>query len=415
MADLNDLEELDLELPDDLDELDIGDNNLEDLDLDTIDSSESEINPNDEIDEFEELISDDSADSKKTDSNVDSNKETGDNKKSQSNNIMKYSIMGISSLALIGASWFGYKYLVINDSPAPSNIMAQNKAKDVMPLAENKTLPLPKKVEEKAISKVVHTNEEKISSKSAATNIKTKQPKNNEKLLDIVNLIKKNNKELNDKISISVEKNNMEISKLTKDIIGIEDKITEAKSALSKSIENTDLELAKIQNKAIEMSAILNNANDYDLDKLQQLVDANKNAAAQAIKGVELINQNKDNALIDALNKKISNLEIDFSTMHESINSKDKEIAILKNDIKLLNADIEKVAKVKEKSIDNFQTFEIVGFDGTNKSVWLRDSNNNVIKVEKGTFIPEYGTAISILEDGNIVTRLGLVKIILKD
>ncbi len=437
MADLNDLDDLDLDLPNDFDDLDLEiPNDLDDLDLDNnvIDSADG-LDDLDDIDEFDELLNEEMPEKKtngdgksqaldKSDSNKDG--PWGNNtKKEKSNNITKISIIGISSMLLIGGGWFGYKNfntgdldkLLITAGLIQEEVSESTDIKKIIKVKVEKTIvraPIVKETPKAVIQKPVQI----IAKKKPVVQI-VKKKESNSQLADIVKLIKRNNKELDEKISITSEKNDMEISKVTRDISEIKKDISGNNTALSKSLENTDFELAKMQNKVIELSSSINDGDSGDsgdsLNELKNSISHNRDKVSKIIKDIEIINQNNIKAVFEALNSKISILEIDYASLHETISSKDKEISILKNDIKLLNKDIAEITKIKAQSIDNFQSFEIVGFDGTNKSVWLRDSNNNVLKVEKGTFIPEYGTAISILEDGNIVTRLGLVKITLED
>ncbi len=425
MADLNDLDDLDLDLPNDFDDLDLEiPNDLDDLDLDnnTLDSADG-LDDLDDIDEFDELLNEEMPEKKtkgdeksqaldKSDSNKGGPWGSGA-KKEKSNNITKISIIGISSMLLIGGGWFGYKNfntgdldkLLITAGLIQEEVSESTDIKKIIKVKVEKTIvraPIVKETPKAVIQKPVQ--------------IIAKKKESNSQLADIVKLIKRNNKELDERISITSDKNNMEISKVTSDISNIKKEVSGNNTALSKSIENTDFELAKMQNKVIELSASINGSDSGDsLNELKESITHNRDKVSKIIKDIEIINQNNIKAVFEALNSKISILEIDYASLHETISSKDKEISILKNDIKLLNKDIAEITKIKAQSIDNFQSFEIVGFDGTDKSVWLRDSNNNVLKVEKGTFIPEYGTAISILEDGNIVTRLGLVKITLED
>lgn len=64
-----------------------------------------------------------------------------------------------------------------------------------------------------------------------------------------------------------------------------------------------------------------------------------------------------------------------------------------------------------KKSINDFKSYQLIGFDRQKKSVWIKDDNDNVIKVVKSSYLPEYGTIKSITEDGKIITELGFVKI----
>jgi hypothetical protein len=434
MADLNDLDDLDLDLPNDFDDLDLEiPNDLDDLDLDNniLDSADG-LDDLDDIDEFDELLNEEMPEKKtkgdgksqaldKSDSNKDG--PWGNNtKKEKSNNITKISIIGISSMLLIGGGWFGYKHftpagldkLLVTAGLIQEEVSESTDIKKISSVKVEKAIVTASVVKETPKA-VIQKPVLKIAKEKTAVKI-VKKKESNSQLADIVKLIKRNNKELDERISISSEKNDMEISKVTRDISEIKKDISGKNTALSKSLENTDFELAKMQNKVIELSSSINDGDGGDsLNELKNSISHNRDKVSKIIKDIEIINQNNIKAVFEALNSKISILEIDYASLHETISSKDKEISILKNDIKLLNKDIAEITKIKAQSIDNFQSFEIVGFDGTNKSVWLRDSNNNVLKVEKGTFIPEYGTAISILEDGNIVTRLGLVKITLED
>jgi hypothetical protein len=434
MADLNDLDDLDLDLPNDFDDLDLEiPNDLDDLDLDNnIPDSADDLDDLDDIDEFDELLNEEMPEKKtkgdgksqaldKSDSNKDG--PWGNNtKKEKSNNITKISIIGISSMLLIGGGWFGYKHftpagldkLLVTAGLIQEEVSESTDIKKISSVKVEKAIVTASVVKETPKA-VIQKPVLKIAKEKTAVKI-VKKKESNSQLADIVKLIKRNNKELDERISISSEKNDMEISKVTRDISEIKKDISGNNTALSKSLENTDFELAKMQNKVIELSSSINDGDGGDsLNELKNSISHNRDKVSKIIKDIEIINQNNIKAVFEALNSKISILEIDYASLHETISSKDKEISILKNDIKLLNKDIAEITKIKAQSIDNFQSFEIVGFDGTNKSVWLRDSNNNVLKVEKGTFIPEYGTAISILEDGNIVTRLGLVKITLED
>jgi hypothetical protein len=434
MADLNDLDDLDLDLPNDFDDLDLEiPNDLDDLDLDNnILDSADDLDDLDDIDEFDELLNEEMPEKKtkgdgksqaldKSDSNKDG--PWGNNtKKEKSNNITKISIIGISSMLLIGGGWFGYKHftpagldkLLVTAGLIQEEVSESTDIKKISSVKVEKAIVTASVVKETPKA-VIQKPVLKIAKEKTAVKI-VKKKESNSQLADIVKLIKRNNKELDERISISSEKNDMEISKVTRDISEIKKDISGKNTALSKSLENTDFELAKMQNKVIELSSSINDGDGGDsLNELKNSISHNRDKVSKIIKDIEIINQNNIKAVFEALNSKISILEIDYASLHETISSKDKEISILKNDIKLLNKDIAEITKIKAQSIDNFQSFEIVGFDGTNKSVWLRDSNNNVLKVEKGTFIPEYGTAISILEDGNIVTRLGLVKITLED
>jgi hypothetical protein len=63
------------------------------------------------------------------------------------------------------------------------------------------------------------------------------------------------------------------------------------------------------------------------------------------------------------------------------------------------------------KSIKDFKSYSLIGFDRQKMAVWLKDDDDNVIKVKKTSFLPEYGTVISITENGKIATELGFVKI----
>jgi hypothetical protein len=431
---LNDLDDLDLDLPNDFDDLDLEiPNDLDDLDLDNniLDSADG-LDDLDDIDEFDELLNEEMPEKKtkgdgksqaldKSDSNKDG--PWGNNtKKEKSNNITKISIIGISSMLLIGGGWFGYKHftpagldkLLVTAGLIQEEVSESTDIKKISSVKVEKAIVTASVVKETPKA-VIQKPVLKIAKEKTAVKI-VKKKESNSQLADIVKLIKRNNKELDERISISSEKNDMEISKVTRDISEIKKDISGKNTALSKSLENTDFELAKMQNKVIELSSSINDGDGGDsLNELKNSISHNRDKVSKIIKDIEIINQNNIKAVFEALNSKISILEIDYASLHETISSKDKEISILKNDIKLLNKDIAEITKIKAQSIDNFQSFEIVGFDGTNKSVWLRDSNNNVLKVEKGTFIPEYGTAISILEDGNIVTRLGLVKITLED
>ena len=113
---------------------------------------------------------------------------------------------------------------------------------------------------------------------------------------------------------------------------------------------------------------------------------------------------------IKLLTSKIDRLEIDYVELHNTIGDKDKEISRLKTDVLDVLAKIKDLSSNEIFAIEKFMVYELIGFDANNKSVWIRDADNNVLKVAKGTFIPEYGTAIDVLDDGSIVTKLGIVK-----
>jgi len=209
MADLNDLDDLDLDLPNDFDDLDLEiSNDLDDLDLDNniIDSADG-LDDLDDIDEFDELLNEEMPEKKtngdgksqaldKSDSNKDG--PWGNNtKKEKSNNITKISIIGISSMLLIGGGWFGYKNfntgdldkLLITAGLIQEEVSESTDIKKIIKVKVEKTIvraPIVKETPKAVIQKPVQI----IAKKKPVVQI-VKKKESNSQLADIVKLIKR--------------------------------------------------------------------------------------------------------------------------------------------------------------------------------------------------------------------------------
>lgn len=151
--------------------------------------------------------------------------------------------------------------------------------------------------------------------------------------------------------------------------------------------------------------------------------EAYENAKAQELnkRFTALTSANKKMATqIGSLESKINDMSILFASTKAELNEKNANVKLLMSELENLRAGISKSSATphpekekptqKKKSISSFQSYELIGFDRQKKSVWIKDDNDNVIKIRKSSFMPEYGTVMSITDDGKIVTELGFVK-----
>ena len=133
--------------------------------------------------------------------------------------------------------------------------------------------------------------------------------------------------------------------------------------------------------------------------KPNQQVTAN----TQALKGLSLLITETTSQLA-IIKSAIDGMSIEFTKLS-------KRNANFASSLSDLKADILVIKDNNSNKIDNFKEYEMIGFDSNKLYIWIKDINQNVIKIKQGDFLPEYGTVISVTEDGQIITKLGLVKI----
>jgi hypothetical protein len=100
-----------------------------------------------------------------------------------------------------------------------------------------------------------------------------------------------------------------------------------------------------------------------------------------------------------------------YTKISKTITNQTQIITLLKKEVVQLTQKIKEIESKPELVIENFMTYDMIGFDSRKLVVWLKDSKENVVKVEKGSFLPEYGTVVAITKEGQIITKLGMVKI----
>lgn len=100
-----------------------------------------------------------------------------------------------------------------------------------------------------------------------------------------------------------------------------------------------------------------------------------------------------------------------YTKISKTITNQTQIITLLKKEVVQLTQKIKEIESKPELVIENFMTYDMIGFDSRKLVVWLKDSKENIVKVEKGSFLPEYGTVVAITKEGQIITKLGMVKI----
>jgi len=114
---------------------------------------------------------------------------------------------------------------------------------------------------------------------------------------------------------------------------------------------------------------------------------------------------------VSEVNSKLSNITKITDVATANFTELSKQNAKMELTLSAIKSDILQIKDNNSNKIDNFKEYEMIGFDSNKLYIWIKDANQNVIKVKQGDFLPEYGTVVSVTEEGQIITQLGLVKI----